>query len=373
MFTRPRFALPLALVLCCLLPAAAAAPLYTVLDLGKGVEGTDLNERGQVVGNLNVAGLHRAFITGSNGSGMTLLPTLGGPLSKASGVNAHGQVVGYSYLTDDIRDGPYHAFLTGPDGAGITDLGTLGGPLSYASDVNDRGEVVGMSDISNYRRSFVTGPQGVGMSLFAAGGELSTYVGRINGAGQIAGEYNDDGDYFSFITGANAQGVTTLAPGQSLRQDTVLGINEAGMVSGGKFTTSPARFAFITGRDGSDLRTIWHTDSEAHDINNLGLAVGEYHLYPEEVASRAFVYGLVDGTVIDLNTLVDLPGVVLNEAVAINDRGQILANSGNGRAYLLTPVPEPAAWALLACGLALVLRQVGRQRAAGGHRAGMVH
>jgi hypothetical protein len=31
--------------------------------------------------------------------------------------------------------------------------------------------------------------------------------------------------------------------------------------------------------------------------------------------------------------------VVLNEAVSMNDRGPILPNYGNGRAYLLTQVP----------------------------------
>jgi len=80
------------------------------------------------------------------------------------------------------------------------------------------------------------------------------------------------------------------------------------------------------------------------------------------VTRHAFVYGVLGQTVIDLNTLVDPPGVVLDRAVAIKDRGQILANSANGRAYLLTPVPEPGSWAMLVCGLALVLKKVARPR-----------
>ena len=164
MFARPIVSWVLALAWWCLSPMATAAPLYTVLDLGQGVEGADLNERGQVVGNLNVGGLARAFITGPNGSGITLVDGLGGPSNKASGVNATGQVVGWSYLTDDIRNGPYRAFLTGPNGTGVTDLGTLGGPSSWASDVNDEGRVVGQSYITATEyRSFLTGPQGLGM------------------------------------------------------------------------------------------------------------------------------------------------------------------------------------------------------------------
>jgi probable HAF family extracellular repeat protein len=339
-------------------PAAMAAPLYQVLDLGQGVQGTDLNERGQVVGTLNVGGHDRAFITGRNGAGMTVLATLGGPASQATGVNASGQVVGVSYLTDDIRSGPYRAFLTGPDGAGITDLGTLGGPSSVAQDVNDDGRVIGWADITATEyRSFLTGAQGVGMGLFAPGGQVYTTATRINASGQVAGVYNDDGENFAFITLADGAGVMPLGPGEASRSPSILGINDDGMVSGGAWTAgAPWRVAFVTGPDGSDLRTLWPTASEAYDINDFGLAVGYYVVYPE-VTRHAFVYGLGGQALLDLNTLVDLPGVVLNEAVAINDRGQILANSGNGRAYLLTPVPEPATAVLLMAGLAVVLRR----------------
>ena len=62
-------------------PVALAARVYTVLDQGQGVEGTDLNERGRVVGNLNVGGLHRAFITGDNGASLPPSYTLFGQVT----------------------------------------------------------------------------------------------------------------------------------------------------------------------------------------------------------------------------------------------------------------------------------------------------
>ena len=57
---------------------------------------------------------------------------------------------------------------------------------------------------------------------------------------------------------------------------------------------------------------------------------------------------------VDLNTLVDTPGWVLQEGRAINDVGQIagIMDVGNNHihAFLLTPVPEPNSLALAALG-----------------------
>jgi len=54
----------------------------------------------------------------------------------------------------------------------------------------------------------------------------------------------------------------------------------------------------------------------------------------------------------------------LRSAFAINDNGQIVGigsdAQGNGRAFLLTPIPEPATLSLLALGgLALLRRRRG--------------
>lgn len=57
----------------------------------------------------------------------------------------------------------------------------------------------------------------------------------------------------------------------------------------------------------------------------------------------------------DLNSLVKLEdGIFLSDATDINDRGQIIANASDGRAYLLFPVPEPEAYAMLLAGLGLM-------------------
>jgi len=75
---------------------------------------------------------------------ITDLGTLGGSSSSPSGINASGQVVGYSYTAGNLST---HAFLYS-DGA-MVDLNSLTGPasgwqqLDYAQGINDAGQIVG--------------------------------------------------------------------------------------------------------------------------------------------------------------------------------------------------------------------------------------
>jgi probable HAF family extracellular repeat protein len=99
--------------------------------------------------------------------------------------------------------------------------------------------------------------------------------------------------------------------------------------------------------------------SEALGINNNGQVVG-YCLTTT---------GYYDGFLWSGSEFVDLNTFILNnstwdfeEATAINDNGQIVGyginTSGQTHALLLTPIPEPLPWALLALGsLVFMLRK----------------
>jgi len=158
----PRFRLGgvlarICLSLIALAPIAAQAQSYTLFTLGSlgggFSSGHGVNASGQVVGYSDTArGYNHAFLSGANGAALTAandLGTLGGNSSRGFGVNASGQVVGYS----DTTSGNTHAFLSGPNGTALTaanDLGTLpGGNFSIGLGVNASGQVVGYSDTTS--------------------------------------------------------------------------------------------------------------------------------------------------------------------------------------------------------------------------------
>lgn len=95
--------IPLLLFLLFISHLTAAAPKYTVTDLGQ-VNPTAINDAGQVTG---YTGAAHAFLY-SNGI-LSDLGTLGGNISYGYGINSFGHVVGSSQLPPSIGD--LHAFI----------------------------------------------------------------------------------------------------------------------------------------------------------------------------------------------------------------------------------------------------------------------
>jgi hypothetical protein len=90
-----------------------------------------------------------------------------------------------------------------------------------------------------------------------------------------------------------------------------------------------------------------YTDEcRATDVNKLGQIVGQGLAVVTEgkdsvTVARALIW--VDGTAVDLNTLIAEPGIVLRTAVAVTDSGEIICGGrdadGNDHVYLLMPIP----------------------------------
>jgi probable HAF family extracellular repeat protein len=263
--------------------------------------------------------------------------TLGGGDSIANAFNNAGRVVGQSETTA----GEEHAFITGPNGVGMTDLGK-----GTASAINDAGQVVGRSETEAGGRAFITGPNGAGMTNLGVSAPSA-----INNAGQVVGEsYTGADSFHAFITGPNGVGATDLGSlGGALTYSSAYDINDIGQVVGISNRSYCDEVmgvcdyrAFITGPNGVGMIDLG--GGAASGINDAGQVVGVFYTAAGE--RHAFITGPNGEGITDLNSLVEWPaGIVLREAVDINNAGQVLVTA---------LIPEPQSYALMIAGLILL-------------------
>lgn len=225
-----------------------------------------------------------------------------------------------------------------PSGAVVTRLVGIQGDFGnyfYPRALNDLGQVVGRDftvGINGVNNVVLVQPNGTYKTIAVA----STTVMRptdnyvfplaINIRGQVVGsDLNEYWDYTSDFPGW-AQYAALYDRGQNILLGNVITQAEGGVAGGGH-----------------------PPDSVATDINSFGVIVG----YCQGVGQhrsllKAFVY--LNGTMFDLNTLVNLTGrgLTLTEAWGINDLGQILAcaadTAGNAHTLLLSPVGLARFW-----------------------------
>jgi probable HAF family extracellular repeat protein len=306
----------------------------------------------------------------------TSLSSNGITVSRALGINNSGQVVGFGYVPAPGDSWAQHALLY--SNGNLTDLGDFGGVESIARGINDSGQIVGdYHTAGSYETHAVLYSNGQATDLGTFGGDFSS-AEAINSSGQIVGlstgtyggsrwadtrAINDGGQHvvnvFDYFQGYNFEPEThaflynsagssridlgTLGGANSYGS----GINNSGQVVGWAQGADGAQHAFLYGSGHMiDLGL-----GIANDINNLGQVVG-YGV------GGAFLYS--NGQMLNLNSLVDLPGFDIFEVNGINDAGQIIAygqmTDGSFDAILLTPVavPEPETYGMMLAGLGLV-------------------
>ncbi|MER2511649.1 MAG: PEP-CTERM sorting domain-containing protein [Nitrosomonas ureae] len=355
---------------------------WSIMGLGS-VYPTALNDSGQVVGSTSHCdsddGCGYPFVTGSNGVGMTILGPQGDSSGNAAGINNSGQVVGY--YNEEERS---HHFITGSNGVGMTILDSLDERATSITGINDSGQVVGYYNDYDGVHTFITGPNGAGMTdLGIVDRTGNAIVTAINGSGQATGILNSN----AFITTANGAGVSVFNFPSSYGRD----INNSGQVVGwhipeGAFSSQ----AFITGPNGAsitNLGTLGGYNSVAVSINDSGEVIGLASTSDSVGLNHSFLFSHDGITDLSLLSIVITAGWSHLNVIDINNNGQIVGygsnNDGHQEAFLLSytpdtvfdpqpifipspisPIPEPATYAMLFTGLGLIGFMAWRRRRA---------
>jgi probable HAF family extracellular repeat protein len=325
---------------------------------------------------------------------------LGGALRQATGINAAGEVVGYSLSPD----GSYYPFLytngvmsavsptaIGQSIVGVNNSGQVVG-LTYlfsngtattlsaettsssfrAKGINDSNQVIGDHTITPPTGIIIGGvtptpsthavlmnlnpngtPNGPLIDLGTLGG-TNSYAFGVNNSGNVVGEAQTAGNtgWHAFVYSNGT--MTDLFPGSS-SSSIASAINNAGDITG---INGAEAFLYSNGQV-IDIGTVGGTGAVPRAISNTGTVVGEFDL-PGGGFLDAFVYS--NGVAMDLNSLIDPnSGWLLTSAMGVNDAGQIVGYginaSGHDHAFLLTPVPEPATISALLFAAPLLCRR----------------
>jgi probable HAF family extracellular repeat protein len=320
---------------------AHAAPRYVAVPLpipaGTESYAAAINAKGDVVGEL-VTGFYWDWMPDAvfryvDGVMEVVRPVSSGHTLSAGGISDDGRIVINAGTGDAVR-----AFVY--DGQSMRDLGTLGGRDSVAFGVSGDGQVTGSS----------TTAEGIGHAFRYADGamhDLGTLGGRssvgiaISNAGDVTGWSNigNDGSSHAFLhSGGGMRALDTLGG----EDNWGWAINALGTVAGVSYTAERSTRAFLfDGRTMRGLGTLGGRDSWATGINVHGHVIG-YARTAGDQSIDAFIY--IDGVMHALRPLVvsGLEGIASIEVSAINDRGQMAANTCNGgscRSFRLDPVP----------------------------------
>ena len=175
------------------------------------------------------------------------LGTLGGTFGIPTGLNNRGQVVGQMTLAGDVAN---HAFLW--DRGTLTDLGTLGGDTSYASWVNDNGEVFGGAGFpGNQTLHAVIWKNRVMTDLGTPDGDPCSDASVINSRGQAVGISSDcHGTVLHAYLWENGGPIVDLQslvlPGSDLTVYENLSINDRGeIVAAGRLPNGAGTHAIL--------------------------------------------------------------------------------------------------------------------------------
>lgn len=316
---------------------AADAQTYRVTALGTNASfATGINASGQVSGYSATATNAARAWRYSPGVGLVDLGSFGGADNRALGINATGQVTGYSTDAGGVARG----FVF--NGA-LTDIGGSAGAGIFPQHINTAGKVAGFSSAANGDDSaFLFTPpntfSNLGVIANAALPASSAAYG-VNDFGRVVGIGTGSNNFnraFRSTTNGTLEELGTLGGDESW----AYAINNSNQIAGSAsfVSTDTHAFLFNDGAGMTDLGTLGGYTSAAFALDISGNVVGTAELANRNLRAVVWPSG---GAARDLNEFIPVnSGWVLTEARGVNDAGQIVGNGllhGQPRAFLLTP------------------------------------
>jgi len=231
--------------------------------------------------------------------------SLGGDLTTAYGINDNGDIVGQSKLSNG-SSAVLHAFLYHHASRSVVDLGAQGGSESLALSINDSGTITG--------------------EIFGTQLKHGTYWFPVawhtsGGLELLAGPYpNGDGVFVS-----------------------TNGISNTGLIVGQGYINDVAGYRAVWYKNGTiaNLGTLGGDGSDAGAISSQGIyiagssAVRGATPATNELPTHAFLYR--NGVRTDLGVL---PGGNFSAATGVNNNGEVVGYSNNGKSGSCTPSPD---------------------------------
>jgi probable HAF family extracellular repeat protein len=175
------------------------------------------------------------------------LGTLGGTRSTTNWLNNRGEVVGQSNIAGDHTS---HPFLW--DGEHLRDLGTLGGEFGAANYINDAGHVVGFaSPPGNKTAHAFLWKRGVMTDLTGAGSPQCTFAGTINAHDQIVGgTCSGRPDALLWIDGKQYDLNAVVGPSNAHLKEAVFISDRGQIVALGELRNGNQRLFLLTPKNG---------------------------------------------------------------------------------------------------------------------------
>ncbi|WP_170976689.1 PKD domain-containing protein [Massilia sp. HP4] len=355
-------------------PSQPGHPAYRVINLGPGTIATypAINANGQVAFSLIQGGRISGFF--HDGASVRNIGSLGGGTVYVNGLNDAGQIAGTSVNENGVEN----AFVWSAGGGMLDIRAEPGRGRSYGWAINNRGVVTGSFNDSArlFRWSHAGGVEDLGVTP-----AFAQPSGRVlNDAGLIAGVTTIDDEFTRVFAWTRASGLVDIDTLGSVESNPVA-VGAGGEVAGNRLASwddggdRPFLWTRATGMvdlgigrgttawvnamtpglhiaggigysDGRQRAMSWTRRTGMRELGTLGgrtsvargvNAKGQIVGFAENRAGamRAFVWS-AGGGMLDLNRLLRRapPTLVLEHAMSINDRGEIVASSNSGLVLL---------------------------------------